>query len=61
LAAPLVLDLARLVARAHEVGEAGPLAALSFFFKDPAGSDEHRLAQQWQMLAGWCAALEAAE
>lgn len=60
LAAPLVLDLARLVARAHEVGEAGPLAALGFFFKDPAGSDEHRLAQQWHTLAGWCAGLEAA-
>ncbi|MDX3745073.1 inositol-3-phosphate synthase [Streptomyces sp. AK08-02] len=35
LAAPLVLDLARLVARAHEVGLSGPLAQLGFYFKDP--------------------------
>jgi myo-inositol-1-phosphate synthase len=60
LAAPLVLDLARLVARAHEVGESGPLAPLGFFFKDPVGSDEHRLAQQWERLTDWCAELEAA-
>ena len=50
LAAPLVLDLVRLVARAHEVGEVGPLAALGFFFKDPAGSTEHRLSAQWDAL-----------
>ena len=55
LAAPLVLDLARLVARAHEVGEVGPLAALGFFFKDPAGSAEHRLSAQWDALIRWCA------
>lgn len=55
LAAPLVLDLVRLVARAHEVGEVGPIAPLGFFFKDPAGSDEHRLAAQWDALTEWCA------
>ena len=55
LAAPLVLDLVRLVARAHDVGEAGPLAALGFFFKDPAGSAEHRLSAQWDALIRWCA------
>ena len=54
-AAPLVLDLVRLVARAHEVGEAGALPALGFFFKDPAGSDEHRLSVQWDALRDWCA------
>ncbi|MGV9312378.1 inositol-3-phosphate synthase [Streptomyces sp. NPDC003691] len=37
LAAPLVLDLARLTARAHERGLAGPLPALGFYFKDPDG------------------------
>jgi myo-inositol-1-phosphate synthase len=37
LAAPLVLDLARLVARAHEVGISGPLPELGFYFKDPDG------------------------
>ncbi|MBT2364415.1 inositol-3-phosphate synthase [Streptomyces sp. ISL-10] len=35
LAAPLVLDLARLVARAHEAGISGPLPELGFYFKDP--------------------------
>ncbi len=35
LAAPLVLDLARLVARAHEAGLSGPLPELGFYFKDP--------------------------
>src|SRR5690606_9106219 len=37
LAAPLVLDLARLTAAAHRRGAAGPLAPLAFFFKDPIG------------------------
>ncbi|MGV9904449.1 inositol-3-phosphate synthase [Streptomyces sp. NPDC003388] len=37
LAAPLVLDLARLTARAHERGLTGPLTELAFFFKDPVG------------------------
>ncbi|AYC43967.1 inositol-3-phosphate synthase [Streptomyces griseorubiginosus] len=37
LAAPLVLDLARLVARAHEAGLSGPLPQLGFYFKDPDG------------------------
>jgi myo-inositol-1-phosphate synthase len=53
LAAPLVLDLARLTLRAHEVGETGPLP-FGFFFKDPAGSSEHRLAAQWDELVAWC-------
>lgn len=53
LAAPLVLDLARLTAGAHAAGERGPLGALGFFFKDPIGSDEHRLAQQERDLVTW--------
>jgi len=53
LAAPLVLDLARLTLRAHEVAETGPLP-FGFFFKDPAGSDEHRLGAQWDQLVAWC-------
>ncbi len=57
LAAPLVLDLARLTARAHEVGQSGPLAELAFFFKDPVGSDEHRLERQFADLCGWAAGL----
>jgi myo-inositol-1-phosphate synthase len=53
LAAPLVLDLARLVAGAHQAGETGPLGALGFFFKDPLGSTEHRLAEQAMALSQW--------
>jgi len=53
LAAPLVLDLARLVGRAQDVGESGPLPDLGFFFKSPIDSDEHRLAQQWEALTAW--------
>ncbi|MPY79539.1 MAG: myo-inositol-1-phosphate synthase [Actinophytocola sp.] len=54
LAAPLVLDLARLVARAQQVGESGPLGALGFFFKDPAGDGGHDLGGQWRALVDWC-------
>ncbi|WP_067815263.1 inositol-3-phosphate synthase [Actinomadura kijaniata] len=57
LAAPLVLDLARLVARSHETGGAGPLPELGFFFKDPVGSGEHRLVLQYETLRRWAAGL----
>jgi myo-inositol-1-phosphate synthase len=57
LAAPLVLDLARLVARAHETGESGPLAPLGFFFKEPIGASTHALDEQWATLTRWCARL----
>ncbi|NIJ13424.1 myo-inositol-1-phosphate synthase [Saccharomonospora amisosensis] len=57
LAAPLVLDLARFMAAAHANGESGPLAPLAFFFKDPLGTDEHRLAEQFAMLAEWAGSL----
>ncbi len=57
LASPLVLDLVRLVARAHEAGEVGPLSALGFFFKEPIGSTEHSVAAQWTNLIDWCAKL----
>ncbi|MEI7058358.1 inositol-3-phosphate synthase [Nocardioides sp. CCNWLW239] len=53
LAAPLVLDLARLTLRAHQAEESGPLP-FGFFFKDPAGSTEHRLGTQWEELVAWC-------
>ncbi|MFJ6671858.1 inositol-3-phosphate synthase [Actinosynnema sp. NPDC091369] len=53
LAAPLVLDLTRLVAAAHAAGRTGPLGALAFFFKDPLGSDEHRFAEQTRELYRW--------
>ncbi|GAA3200414.1 inositol-3-phosphate synthase [Nonomuraea roseoviolacea] len=57
LAAPLVLDLARLVARAHERGRYGVLADLAFFFKDPLGTDEHALAAQYARLRAFAADL----
>ena len=53
LAAPLVLDLARLTAVAHAAGRSGALTELGFFFKDPVGSTEHRLAEQWRDLLAW--------
>ncbi|MEU4770288.1 inositol-3-phosphate synthase [Actinosynnema sp. NPDC023794] len=57
LAAPLVLDLTRLVAAAHAAGETGALGALAFFFKDPLGSDEHRFAEQTRELYEWAGGL----
>lgn len=50
LAAPLVIDLARLVARADELGWSGPLVPLACFFKDPVGTDEQRFDVQMAML-----------
>ncbi|WP_425288404.1 inositol-3-phosphate synthase [Streptomyces melanosporofaciens] len=51
LAAPLVLDLARLTARAHEIGRTGPLPELGFYFKDPDGGPA-ALADQYAALVG---------
>ncbi|MEH0936959.1 inositol-3-phosphate synthase [Micromonospora psammae] len=59
LAAPLVLDLARLAAAAHAAGAAGPLTDLAFFFKDPLGSPAHSLGEQWQRLVEFTARLHA--
>lgn len=39
LAAPLVLDLSRLAAAAHQAGRSGPLPELGFFFKQPLGGE----------------------
>jgi len=60
LAAPLVLDLARLVAHAHRRGESGVLDGLAFFFKDPLGASEHRLEHQYQLLCRWAAGSDGA-
>jgi myo-inositol-1-phosphate synthase len=35
------------------------LGALGFFFKDPLGSDEHRLAEQAGALEAWVRGLTA--
>lgn len=53
LAAPMVLDLARLMALADAAGETGPIGALGFFFKDPWGSAEHSFSQQTSNLVQW--------
>jgi myo-inositol-1-phosphate synthase len=53
LAAPLVIDLARFVTRAHRAGRVGVLDELGFFFKDPLGSSEHRLDHQFRRLVEW--------
>jgi myo-inositol-1-phosphate synthase len=59
LAAPLVLDLARLTAAAHRAGRVGPLTELAFFFKDPLGDGDHSLAAQWGVLCGFVGDLGA--
>ncbi|MDT0414840.1 inositol-3-phosphate synthase [Streptomyces evansiae] len=51
LAAPLVLDLARLLARAHETGLSGPRPELGFFFKDPDGGSSSLAEQYTELLA----------
>ncbi|MFE7329638.1 inositol-3-phosphate synthase [Streptomyces sp. NPDC057565] len=61
LAAPLILDLARLAAAAHRAGRSGPLTELGFFFKDPLGRVPHGLADQWRALHDLVAALDAPE
>ncbi|NKI42633.1 inositol-3-phosphate synthase [Streptomyces physcomitrii] len=58
LAAPLVLDLARLAARAQEVGITGQLPALGFYFKDPDGGSS-ALAEQYAALLAFAARLGA--
>jgi myo-inositol-1-phosphate synthase len=60
LAAPLVLDLARLVSASHAAGISGELADLAFFFKDPLGAAPAGLADQWSRLTSFVAALPGA-
>lgn len=50
LAAPLVLDLARLTARARQKGLTGPLSELGFYFKDPVGDGPSSLPEQYTEL-----------
>ncbi|MBQ1091312.1 inositol-3-phosphate synthase [Streptomyces sp. B93] len=57
LAAPLVLDLARLILRAHEAGLSGPLSELGFYFKDPMGDGPSALAEQYTALTAFAARL----
>ncbi len=55
LAAPLVLDLVRLVAHADERGAAGALPHLASFFKSPEGIEEHDLSRQFDVLRDYVA------
>jgi myo-inositol-1-phosphate synthase len=51
LAAPLVLDLARLALLSQRRGEVGVLKHLACFFKSPMGVSEHDFFKQFGMLA----------
>lgn len=53
LAAPLVIDLARLLSLAGATAQTGAIAELGFFFKEPWGSDVHNFAEQTTILHTW--------
>src|SRR5207245_9263069 len=53
LAAPLVIDLARLALLAQRRGEFGILRHLACFFKSPMGVNEHDFFKQFAMLQGY--------
>ncbi|MBI5358967.1 MAG: inositol-3-phosphate synthase [Planctomycetes bacterium] len=50
LAAPLIIDLARLMRLSQKRGEFGTLPHLSMFFKSPAGCDANALPEQFELL-----------
>jgi len=53
LAAPLVLDLARLAAFSHARAESGALDHLACFFKDPYGVEVHDFHAQFDLLRSY--------
>lgn len=53
LAAPLVLDLARLTAVARQRRVIGRMPFLASFFKSPLGSEEHDFGRQFDQLERW--------
>jgi myo-inositol-1-phosphate synthase len=55
LAAPLVLDLVRVVELSHRHGETGLLSHLGSFFKQPLGLAEHDFSRQFSLLCDWAA------
>ncbi|HBB41751.1 MAG: myo-inositol-1-phosphate synthase [Nitrospirae bacterium CG18_big_fil_WC_8_21_14_2_50_70_55] len=59
LAAPLILDLARLAALARQRGEAGPMTHLCSFFKSPMGETPADLAAQFERLRRYLAQVAA--
>ncbi|MBI5248297.1 MAG: inositol-3-phosphate synthase [Desulfomonile tiedjei] len=60
LAAPLILDLARLAEFAKRRGEAGLMPHLASYFKDPLAGNEHRLYEQFRMLQDYGTRAESA-
>lgn len=58
LAAPLVIDLARLTLLAHRRGDRGTLTPAACFFKSPLGVTEHDLGKQFGLLEQYLAADE---
>jgi myo-inositol-1-phosphate synthase len=55
LAAPLVLDLARLAAFAQAQGESGLMPHTAAYFKSPAGVDEQNFVKQFALLESYVA------
>jgi myo-inositol-1-phosphate synthase len=53
LAAPLVIDLARLAALAQRRGERGTVREWAAFFKSPAGVGEHDFGKQFDLLESY--------
>ncbi len=51
LAAPLVIDLARLTAYEYAAGRRGRMVHLGCFFKDPEGMGGHDFSEQWRHLS----------
>lgn len=60
LAAPLVLDLVRLIDLAARRGRSGQQHGLACFFKNPLGVDEQAFPAQCRMLEEWVEALKQA-
>ena len=61
LAAPLVLDLARLAAYAHRRHETGALDHLACFFKDPFSVEVHNFVKQFDLLKDYVTRARADE
>jgi len=58
LAAPLVIDLARMTLLAHRRGEVGILRHLACFFKNPLGVHDHDFFKQMHMLEEYAARVQ---
>jgi myo-inositol-1-phosphate synthase len=53
LAAPLVIDLARLMLMSQRRGESAVMSHLACFFKSPMGTDEYDFFRQWAMFENY--------